>query len=136
LWLRKQITDETILVFLLSNIFWQDQAWKHFQAGTAEQLFDPNLELQEDHNSEVKHEILRVVHIALLCTQEAPSLRPIMSKTLQMLTKKDENLIAPSNPPFLDENTMELHDTSGDPFYPLYATDSIATMSRSSFYPR
>ncbi|KAL9328035.1 hypothetical protein ACSQ67_003038 [Phaseolus vulgaris] len=111
-------------------------AWKHFQAGTAEQLFDPNLVLQEDHNSEVKDEILRVVHIGLLCTQEVPSLRPIMSKTLQMLTKKEENLIAPSNPPFLDENTMELHDTSGDPFYPLNAADSIATMSRSSFYPR
>ncbi|KAL9328032.1 hypothetical protein ACSQ67_003035 [Phaseolus vulgaris] len=83
-------------------------------AGTAEQLFDPNLVLQEDHNSEVKDEILRVVHIGLLCTQEVPSLRPIMSKTLQMLTKKEENLIAPSNPPFLDKNTMELHDTNGD----------------------
>ncbi|XP_014521392.1 cysteine-rich receptor-like protein kinase 2 isoform X1 [Vigna radiata var. radiata] len=111
-------------------------AWKHFQAGTAEQLFDPNIELQEDHNSEVKDEILRVVHIGLLCTQEVPSLRPIMSKTLHMLTKKEENLIAPSNPPFLDESTMELHDTSADPFYPLNAADSMATMSHSSFYPR
>ncbi|WVZ09482.1 hypothetical protein V8G54_014012 [Vigna mungo] len=105
-------------------------------AGTAEQLFDPNIELQEDHNSEVKDEILRVVHIGLLCTQEVPSLRPIMSKTLKMLTKKEENLIAPSNPPFLDESTMELHDTSADPFYPLNAADSMATMSHSSFYPR
>ncbi|ESW29353.1 hypothetical protein PHAVU_002G063700 [Phaseolus vulgaris] len=111
-------------------------AWKHFQAGTAEQLFDPNLVLQEDHNIEVKDEILRGVHIGLLCTQEVPSLRPIMSKTLQMLTKKEENLIAPSNPPFLDKNTMELHDTNGDPFYPLNESDSIATMSRSSIYPR
>ncbi|TKY69894.1 Cysteine-rich receptor protein kinase 2 [Spatholobus suberectus] len=111
-------------------------AWKHFQAGTAEQLFDPNLEWQEDTNSNVKDEILRVVHIGLLCTQEAPSLRPIMSKALQMLTKKEEHLVAPSNPPFLDESTMELNDTSGDPFYPLNAADSIATMSHSSFYPR
>ncbi|KAG5059246.1 hypothetical protein GLYMA_01G028100v4 [Glycine max] len=113
-------------------------AWKHFQAGTSEQLFDPNLDLQEDHNSNVnvKDEIIRVVHIGLLCTQEVPSLRPSMSKALQMLTKKEEHLDAPSNPPFLDESTMELHDTSGDPFYPLTAPDSIATMSHSSFYPR
>ncbi|XP_027913632.1 cysteine-rich receptor-like protein kinase 2 [Vigna unguiculata] len=111
-------------------------AWKHFQAGTADQLFDPNLELQEDNNREVKDDILRVVHIGLLCTQEVPSLRPIMSKTLQMLTKKEENLIAPSNPPFLDESTMELHDTSVDPFYHLHAAHSMATMSHSSFYPR
>ncbi|XP_027361080.1 cysteine-rich receptor-like protein kinase 2 isoform X2 [Abrus precatorius] len=110
-------------------------AWRHFQSGTAEQLFDPNLELH-NHNSNIKDEILRVVHIGLLCTQEAPSLRPTMSKALQMLTKKDEQLVAPSNPPFLDESTMELHDTSGDPFYPLNAADSIATMSNSSFYPR
>ncbi|CAJ1931420.1 unnamed protein product [Sphenostylis stenocarpa] len=46
----------------------RDQIWKHFQAGTAEQLFDPNLELQEDHNGDVKDEILRVVHIGLLYT--------------------------------------------------------------------
>ena len=94
--------------------------------------------MQEDHNSNVnvKDEILRVVHIGLLCTQEVSSLRPSMSKALQMLTKKEEDLVAPSNPPFLDESTMELHDTSGDPFYPLTAPDSIATMSHSSFYPR
>ncbi|KAK7307233.1 hypothetical protein VNO77_40112 [Canavalia gladiata] len=111
-------------------------AWKHFQSGTAEELFDPNIELHDDHNTNVKDEILRVLHIGLLCTQEAALLRPTMSKALQMLTKKEEHLAAPSNPPFLDESTMELHDTSGDPFYPLNAADSVATMSLSSFYPR
>ncbi|XP_058776386.1 cysteine-rich receptor-like protein kinase 2 [Vicia villosa] len=111
-------------------------AWKHFQSGASEQLFDPNIELRDDHNSDVKNELLRVVHIGLLCTQEVPSLRPTMSKALQMLTKSEEPLVAPSNPPFLDESTMELHDTSGDPFYLPNATDSIATMSHSSFYPR
>ncbi|KAL2347301.1 hypothetical protein Fmac_001301 [Flemingia macrophylla] len=110
--------------------------WKHFRAGTAEQLFDPNLEWQDEHNSNNKVEILRVVHIGLLCTQEAPSLRPSMSKALKMLTKKDEHLDPPTNPPFLDESTMELHNTSRDAFYPLNAVDSIATMSHSSFYPR
>ncbi|XP_027347744.1 cysteine-rich receptor-like protein kinase 2 [Abrus precatorius] len=110
--------------------------WKHFNSGTAEQLIDPHLVL-EDHRSNVKNEILRVVHIGLLCTQEIPSLRPTMSKALQMLTKKEENLAAPSNPPFIDESTMELfHDIKDDQFYPLNAADSLATMSHSSFYPR
>ncbi|CAK8537069.1 unnamed protein product [Lathyrus sativus] len=112
-------------------------AWKHFQSGASEELFDPNIELHDDRNSsDVKNELLRVVHIGLLCTQEVPSLRPTMSKALQMLTKSEEPLVAPSNPPFIDENTMELHDTSGDAFYLPNATDSIATMSHSSFYPR
>ncbi|KAE9607076.1 putative protein kinase RLK-Pelle-DLSV family [Lupinus albus] len=110
--------------------------WKHFQSGTAAQLLDPNLGLHDDHSDNVKNDILRVVHIGLLCTQEIPSLRPSISKVLQMLTKREENLPAPSNPPFLDESTMELHDTSGDPFYLLNAADSIATVSNSSFNPR
>ncbi|KAH1239090.1 Cysteine-rich receptor-like protein kinase 2 [Glycine max] len=48
----------------------------------------------------------------LLCTQEIPSLRPSMSKALKMPTKKEEHLEleAPSNPPFIHESTMELHD--------------------------
>ncbi|TKY58672.1 Cysteine-rich receptor protein kinase 2 [Spatholobus suberectus] len=110
--------------------------WKHFQSGTAEQLIDPNLVLDDNYRSNVKNEILRVAHIGLLCTQEIPSLRPSMSKALKMLTKKEEHLEAPSNPPFIDESTMELHDQNDDPFYPLNAADSLATMSHSSFYPR
>ncbi|KAK7386780.1 hypothetical protein VNO78_27116 [Psophocarpus tetragonolobus] len=110
--------------------------WKHFQLGTAEQLIDPCLVLDDNQRSNVKSEILRVLQIGLLCTQEIPSLRPSMSKALKMLTKKEEHLEAPSNPPFIDESTMELHDHNDDPFYPLNAADSLATMSHSSFYPR
>ncbi|KAK4261349.1 hypothetical protein QN277_004359 [Acacia crassicarpa] len=110
--------------------------WKHFQAGTTEQLFDPNLTSQENHNNNVKDAILRVVHIGLLCTQEIPSLRPTMAKALEMLTKKEEQLPAPSNPPFIDESTMELKNIYDDPLCPLNAADSIATMSYSEFYPR
>ncbi|KAK6281536.1 hypothetical protein POUND7_015361 [Theobroma cacao] len=88
--------------------------------------------------SNVKNEIFRVVHIGLLCAQEIPSLRPSMSKVLQMLTKKDEDLPAPTNPPFMDEKTMEFNDTSENPGYPFNAadTDSIATVTHSSFYAR
>lgn len=55
-----------------------------------------------------------------------------------MLTKKDEDLPAPTNPPFMDEKTMEFNDTSENPGYPFNAadTDSIATVTHSSFYAR
>lgn len=113
------------------------QTWKHFQAGTTEELYDSNLMLQ-NCNDEVKDGILRVVQIGLLCTQESPSLRPTMSKALQMLTKKEKHLPAPANPPFIDEKTMELNDTGDDPGYPLNAdgASSVASVSHSSFYPR
>lgn len=112
--------------------------WKHFRSGTVEQLYDPNLMLHNHQDSNVTNEVFRVMHIGLLCTQEIQSLRPTMSKALQMLTKKEDQLPAPTNPPFMDEGTMELNDTCEDPFYPFKAgiSDSIATVAHSSFYPR
>ncbi|KAI3452702.1 hypothetical protein Pfo_009366 [Paulownia fortunei] len=112
-------------------------AWKHFQQGTVDELFDPNLMLHNYHNINVKNEILRVVHVGLLCTQEIASLRPSMSKALQMLVKKD-HLPAPTTPPFMDEKTMELKDMSGNMSSPLHYGDaaSIASISQSIFYPR
>ncbi|TQD68566.1 hypothetical protein C1H46_045901 [Malus baccata] len=61
-----------------------------------------------------------------------------MSKALQMLTKKELHLPAPTNPPFIDEKTMELNDHGDDQCYPLNAdgASSVASVSRSSFYPR
>ena len=102
-----------------------------------EELYDPNLMLQNDTSDNVKDEILRVVQIGLLCTQEIPTLRPTMLKALQMLTKEG-NLPAPSNPPFTDENTMELNDTCDNPCHPLNAdgSGSVASVSHSAFYPR
>lgn len=112
------------------------QAWKHFQAGTMERIYDPNLMVEGDGS--MKEEILRVVQIGLLCTQESASLRPTMSKVLQMLMKKEEKLPAPTNPPFMDERTMELNDTSEDPSYfnMTEASSSAATVTHSSFHPR
>ncbi|CAA2995935.1 cysteine-rich receptor kinase 2 [Olea europaea subsp. europaea] len=113
-------------------------AWDHFQQRIVDELFDPNLMLHNYHNIDVKNEILRVVHVGLLCTQEIPSLRPSMSKALQMLVKKEEHLPAPTNPPFMDEKTMELNDTCENPTSPIiYGNhDSVASISQSIFYPR
>ncbi|PIA29285.1 hypothetical protein AQUCO_06100061v1 [Aquilegia coerulea] len=114
-------------------------AWTHFQQGTTEEIYDPNLMLQNYSNSSyIKGDILRVVHVALLCTQEVPSLRPLMSTVLRMLSNRDEQLPAPTNPPFIDEATMELNDIVEDPSHPLNASfrPSVANMSHSAFYPR
>lgn len=91
-----------------------------------------------DSLQQIKNQISRVVHVGLLCTQEIASLRPTMSKALQMLTKKEEQLPAPTSPPFIDENTMELYDTSEDPSYHQNGDDaaSVANLTQSSFYPR
>ncbi|KAI3467556.1 hypothetical protein Pfo_024219 [Paulownia fortunei] len=113
-------------------------AWKHFQQRTVDELFDPNLMLHNDHNINIENEMLRVVHVGLLCTQEISSLRPSMSKAVQMLVKKEEHLPAPTNPPFMDDNTMELNEMSENPSSPLEYGNaaSVASISQSIFYPR
>ncbi|KAF8016258.1 hypothetical protein BT93_H1688 [Corymbia citriodora subsp. variegata] len=114
-------------------------AWNHFQAHRVEELFDPNLMLHNYSDSNIKNEVSRVIHIGLLCMQEAPSLRPKMSKALQMLTKKDEDLPPPTTPPFIDERTMMFNNPCEEsPSFPLTpeSLDSIATISNSSFQAR
>ncbi|PHU03599.1 Cysteine-rich receptor-like protein kinase 2, partial [Capsicum chinense] len=104
----------------------------HFQGGTVEEIFDPNLMLQNNHTINVKNEVMRFLHVGLLCAQEIPTLRPSMSKALQIFVKKDEELPPPTKPPFVDEKTMQLHVLS------LEQGDSATTanLSHSSFYPR
>ncbi|KAL7590231.1 hypothetical protein Lser_V15G41136 [Lactuca serriola] len=111
--------------------------WNHFQEDTVEEIFDPNLMMQHYVNTNDLKEIKKVIQVGLLCTQEAPSLRPSMSIVLKMLAK-DETLPLPSNPPFIDEKTMELNDISDKlQFYNYGDNDcSIATVSHSDFYPR
>ncbi|KAE8716170.1 hypothetical protein F3Y22_tig00110156pilonHSYRG00507 [Hibiscus syriacus] len=89
-------------------------AWKRFQVGTVEEIYDQNLTFHDN----ARYEVARVVQIGLLCTQEIPSLRPSMSKVLQMLTKK-EDLPGSTNPPFMDEKTMEFNGTIESKGYPL-----------------
>ncbi|KAG8383203.1 hypothetical protein BUALT_Bualt05G0160100 [Buddleja alternifolia] len=112
-------------------------AWIHFQQRTVEELFDPNLMLHNCNNINIKNEILRVVHVGLLCTQENPSLRPSMPQALEMLVKK-EQLPEPNRPPFMDEFSMEFNDTSENPSWFLEHRNaaSVAGISHSVFFPR
>lgn len=62
-----------------------------------------------------------------------------MSKVLEMLRNPDESLPAPSNPPFLDEGTMELNDSVEHPPFRRQAetsSNSVNDMSCSAFHPR
>ncbi|KAI3730904.1 hypothetical protein L1987_62084 [Smallanthus sonchifolius] len=114
-------------------------AWKHFKQGTVEEIFDPNLMMHVYPNINFQQDGIRAIHVGLLCTQEAASLRPSMSAALKMLATPDEPLPTPSKPPFTDENTMELNSIAhkllnygdGDD-----DSNSIATVSHSHFYPR
>lgn len=103
-----------------------------------EELFDPNLMLQNHADNNVKKEIQDVVHIGLLCTQEIPSLRPTMSLALQMLSKNIKPLPMPMNPPFIPESDILPNEFTSDHSLTHRVTNpaSVATLSDYSFTPR
>ncbi|KAK8993009.1 hypothetical protein V6N11_049067 [Hibiscus sabdariffa] len=89
-------------------------AWKHFQSNTITEIIDESLMLSEDQIEEMKREI----HLGLLCTQADPSLRPNMSKVLQILRHKDMDMPYPTKPPFLYES---LRFSSSSSFHSFHA---------------
>ncbi|XP_047319179.1 cysteine-rich receptor-like protein kinase 46 [Impatiens glandulifera] len=77
-------------------------AWKHFQENRVVEMIDKSMEIVEE--SPEKEEVVRVVQMGLLCTQESPSQRPSMTNVVQMLRQREMELPTPSRPPFLEED--------------------------------
>ncbi|XP_021811248.1 cysteine-rich receptor-like protein kinase 10 [Prunus avium] len=73
----------------------QSYAWQHWANGTALELLDPRLGDQWP-----RYEVLKCVHIGLLCVQEAPAERPTMSEVVMMLNSYTINSAIPSQPAF------------------------------------
>ncbi|KAF6135016.1 hypothetical protein GIB67_014065 [Kingdonia uniflora] len=80
--------------------------WRHFQSNSVSEIIDEDIDVDDIE------EVIRVVQIGLLCTQEAPSLRPTMTEIIQMLTQRDLHLDEPTIPPFVDEIMEISHTTS------------------------
>ncbi|XP_062087474.1 cysteine-rich receptor-like protein kinase 10 [Humulus lupulus] len=70
-------------------------AWEQWNEGKGEKIIDPNIVGACPIN-----EAFRWIHIALLCVQEDPKLRPNMSSVVLMLASKSVQLPQPSKPPF------------------------------------
>ncbi|KAF3775901.1 Inactive protein kinase [Nymphaea thermarum] len=74
-------TNKNTQIFLVNNkINGNFQAWRLWMENKALQVVDPTLDGTCDIN-----EILRCIHIGLLCVQEEASSRPKMSKVVPML---------------------------------------------------
>jgi hypothetical protein len=72
------------------NIFLQ--AWENWSEGTASNLIDPTL------RGDPAPEIIRCIHIGLLCVQENVVDRPNMISVLLMLNSNSVALPAPTQP--------------------------------------
>jgi hypothetical protein len=90
------------------------QAWKQWKNGTPLELLDPTI-----RGSFSKNEVIRCIHIGLLCVQEDPANRPTMATVVLMLDSYSVSLQLPQQPAFLLRSratrktpTKELQDDS------------------------
>ncbi|KAF7849729.1 hypothetical protein BT93_L0343 [Corymbia citriodora subsp. variegata] len=73
-------------------------AWHLYENERHVELVDPRLSEFEEE------EVKRVIHVALLCTQMQPSLRPQMSSIVVMLLGHTNVIPVPSKPGYLTDN--------------------------------
>ena len=73
------------------------QAWKNWKQGIVSNLVDPTLKA----GSTI--EIMRCIHIGLLCVQENIAHRPTMASIVLMLNSYSITLPIPSGPAFFYE---------------------------------
>ncbi|KAK1670300.1 hypothetical protein QYE76_058459 [Lolium multiflorum] len=67
--------------------------WEHWMAGTVLESIDPSM-----NNSFSKMDLMRCIQVGLLCVQENPVDRPVMSAVCMMLGSHTVSLGAPSKP--------------------------------------
>ncbi|KAL5841913.1 hypothetical protein ACOSQ3_012516 [Xanthoceras sorbifolium] len=76
-------------------------AWKNWKGGTALNLIDPTLSVGSSSD------IVRCIHIGLLCVQENVASRPTMASVVLMLTSSSLALPLPSKPAFYIRTTKQ-----------------------------
>ncbi|XP_038895730.1 putative receptor-like protein kinase At4g00960 [Benincasa hispida] len=101
-------------------------AWKNWQSGDILNLIDPTL------TSGSKTEMVRCIHIGLLCVQENVVKRPTMGTILLMLNSCSITLPRPSQPAFILSSTnSQVSEQSNH-----NSTQELNDMSITDLYPR
>ncbi|KAK2408443.1 G-type lectin S-receptor serine/threonine-protein kinase [Trifolium repens] len=99
-------------------------AWRLWKECTPMEFIDTCLE----EGSYISSEVLRCIHIGLLCVQHDPSDRPTMTSVLVMLTN-DNTLPQPKEPIFLTEKVSDgKESTSGQEMYNLTNEESVSIL--------
>ncbi|XP_029126520.1 putative receptor-like protein kinase At4g00960 [Cajanus cajan] len=111
-------------------------AWRNWKEGRAINIVDPSL------NSNSRNEMMRCIHIGLLCVQEKSSDRPTMATILLMLNSYSLSLPIPAEPAFyMNSRTISLPNmqswehNSSEPIIKS-AQESENEASITELYPR
>ena len=90
------------------------QIWEHWTAGTLlKKMMDPSM-----NNNFSESDVMRCIHVGLLCVQENPADRPVMSAVGTMLGSDMVSLEGPIKKPVSENgfvlSTMSTNDGAKD----------------------
>ncbi|RYR37359.1 hypothetical protein Ahy_A09g042262 [Arachis hypogaea] len=88
----------------------EDIAWRSWREGTASNIVDPTI------TDGSRNEIMRCIHIGLLCVQENVADRPTMASVIIMLNSHSVTLPLPSQPGLLIHNNRSLSDIHSEEY--------------------
>ncbi|XP_050288781.1 cysteine-rich receptor-like protein kinase 29 isoform X3 [Quercus robur] len=111
--------------FRNSGEYLLNYAWKNWRNMTTSNIIDPILEVGSTT------EIIRCIHIGLLCVQENVADRPTMASIIQMLNSNSITLLVPSRPAFFIHNDVEPNKESNQSLLASTNESSITEL-----YPR
>ncbi|XP_068334498.1 cysteine-rich receptor-like protein kinase 10 [Pyrus communis] len=112
----------------------QSYAWQHWANGTSLELLDPSLGDQWP-----RYEVLKCIHIGLLCVQEAAAERPTMSEVVMMLNSYTITSAVPSQPAFYvrqESSANSQNLTASELDMLAEAAQSVNDVTVSELYPR
>nr|GMC78805.1 putative receptor-like protein kinase At4g00960 [Ipomoea batatas] len=102
--MHSTINPEAPLLLNETTYSSQNEAWAQWREGTALNLVDPIL--RGNSSSGSVQEMMKCIHMALLCVQENVGDRPTMSTVVLMLSGSSLSLPLPSAPPFFMHSSI------------------------------
>ena len=95
---------------MATTLLVKSQAWQLHEQERLLELMDPQL-----RTTYIEEEVLRVIAVALLCTQALPAMRPSMSRVVAMLTGDVEEIPVASRPGYITDWQYKKHLAAQDP---------------------
>ncbi|OAY63342.1 Cysteine-rich receptor-like protein kinase 25 [Ananas comosus] len=89
-------------------------AWEVWKGGKWSELIDPSL----DGRSET-YEVVRCIHVALMCVQENAADRPTMSDVIAMLSSDSTSLLDPKQPAYFNMRIKDEAEMASDFIVPV-----------------
>lgn len=107
-------------------VYLLEWTWHLYEQGRPLDLMDPEIE-----STRSNEEVLRVIEVALLCTQAVPTMRPPMSRVVAMLTGDVEEIPVASRPGYIQDfqHNSSIARASGTASTPIVATPPMDDMT-------